>query len=521
MANETHDPGHTSVRNLKRSVYPGIFILLAALLAGGCTVGKQPAQLAFAPSITTGVFATEFATLTVSSATATPVPIRLPFIANGSNLTPTPFQPVAGFGQVPSSPTLQPEAAPASISIDPRVSSPAVTAIPPPMPLLGDQATAGDGPINILLIGSDQRSGKFFRTDTLIIASVRPSHQVVTLISIPRDLFVFIPGWTMQRINSAYLHGEMTKYPGRGTGLLKDTILYNLGVRIDHIAIVNFEGFKTIVDTLGGIDLPLYCPYTDWRVINPVGNLENPNNWRLHTEGPGLVHMDGDLALWYARSRLRSNDYDRGRRQQEVLRGIYTQAMKLNVIPRLPALYQQVGDVIQTDMRLEDVLTLAPLALKLDAPRIRSFYINNRLVKAWWTPEGANVLLPKIDKIQSLIQEAMSPPDAGEEDRLTTWIEIANHTANPYWEVLAAERLHYAGFETRLVSPDSSEPAKKTWLIDLKGGAGTEKGKTILSLLGLPEERLLVEDTQPGGAEFRLMLGADYDPCFNPSKINK
>jgi hypothetical protein len=297
--------------------------------------------------------------------------------------------------------------------------------------------------------------------------------------------------------------------------------LYNLGVRIDNVAIVNFEGFKKIINALGGIDLPLYCPYTDWHVINPDGNLENPNNWRLYTVGPGLVHMDGDTALWYARSRLRSNDYDRGRRQQEVLRGIYTQAMKLNVIPRLPSLYQQVGDVIQTDMRFEDVLALAPMALKLDAPRIRGFYINNRLVKAWWTPEGANVLLPKIDNIQALIQEAMSPPDAGEEDRLATWIEIANHTPNPGWEVLAAERLHYAGFETRLASPQSPEAAKKTWLVDLKGGAGAQTGATILSLLGLPEDRLLVEELQAGGAEFRLVLGADYDPCFNPSKINK
>jgi len=389
------------------------------------------------------------------------------------------------------------------------------------MPLLGDQETAGSDLINILLIGADQRSGTHFRTDTLIIASVRPRQQVVTLISIPRDMFVYIPGWTMQRINTAYIHGETAKYPGRGPALLKDTILYNLGVRIDHIAIVNFEGFKKIVNTLGGIDLPLFCRYTDWKAINPNGNLENPANWRMFTVEPGVVHMDGELALWYVRSRLHSNDYDRGRRQQEVLRGIYSQAMKLNILPRIPELYQQVGDALKTDMRLEDVLSLAPIALKLDAPRIRSFFINNRLVKVWWTPEGANVLLPKREKIQALIQEAMSPPDAGEEDRLETMIEIINQTSNQGWDSLAAERLHYAGFETKFVSPKSSENPKKTWLYDLSGSHDPQQTAAILALLGLPGDHLIVESSETGGAQYRLILGSDYNPCFNPSKINK
>lgn len=493
---------------MRRNIFSGVLTLLAVLTIVGCVQGKQPIRTmqVLQPGI---------------EITPQPRSIRLPLVANGSDLTPTPFQPIAA--TPPSLPTETglSESPSNSKPTIPGRNAPVVTAIPPPMPLLGDQGTAGEGLINILLIGADQRSGSLFRTDTLIIVSIRPEQQVVTLISIPRDLFVYIPEWTMQRINTAYLHGELVKYPGRGAALLKDTILYNLGVRIDHIAIVNFNGFKKIVDTLGGIDLPLSCPYTDWRVINPNGNLENPANWRLYTVEPGLVHMDGDLALWYARSRLRSNDYDRGRRQQEVLRGMYTRAMKLNIITHLPDLYQQIGDVIKTDMRLENILLLAPTALKLDAPRIRSFYINNRLVKAWWTPEGANVLLPKREKIQALIQEAMSRPDAGEEVRLATWIEIANNTSNPGWDVLAAERLHYAGFETLFIPPDGSEPAKKTWLTDLTGGQNPQQAGAILSLLGLSNDRLVVEPAQTGQAGYRLVLGADYDPCFNPSKINK
>jgi LCP family protein required for cell wall assembly len=388
------------------------------------------------------------------------------------------------------------------------------------MPLVGDQSTAGDELINYLLIGSDKRSGPYFRTDTLVIVSIRPRQQVVSLMSIPRVLFVYIPGGTLQRIYSAYLHGVMSKYPGGGTALLKDTIRYNLGIRIDKLAIVDFDGFKKIVDVVGGVDIPLVCPYTDWHVINPRGNLENPNNWRLYTVGPGVKHMDGDLALWYARSRLRSNDFDRGRRQQEVLRAIYSKALQLGILPRIPELYREISEIVITDIGLNDVLALAPMALSLDAPRIRSYYISSKYVKGWWTPQGASVLLPKIEKLQGMLHEAMLPPDDAEEDRLAVKIEIINSTGQPGVEYLAAERLHYIGFETELLS-DSGEVNKKTWLYTLKPEAAPDQGAYILDALGLPADRLVQDEASGSQADYRLVLGKDYNPCFNPSKLNR
>ena len=140
----------------------------------------------------------------------------------------------------------------------------------------------------------------------------------------------------MQRINTAYQQGELTGYPGGGAQLLKDTVAYNLGIHIDHIAMVEFNGFRQIVDTLGGIDVPLVCAFTDWHIIDPNKSDQIEDNWALFTLGPGVVHMDGDLALWYTRSRMRSSDFDRGRRQQEVLRAIFNQGIRLNVIPKLP-----------------------------------------------------------------------------------------------------------------------------------------------------------------------------------------
>jgi len=173
----------------------------------------------------------------------------------------------------------------------------------------------GQETVNFLLIGSDKRSGTSFRTDTMVIAILRPNEGQVSLISIPRDLWVSIPDWQNQRINTAYQHGVLSGYPGGGPGLLKDTILYNLGIRIDHAAMVDFSGFSQVVDTLGGVDVPVSCAYTDWHLIDPSYNPEIEANWSLYTVGPGYIHMDGDLALWYARSRQKSSDFDRGRRQ--------------------------------------------------------------------------------------------------------------------------------------------------------------------------------------------------------------
>lgn len=444
--------------------------------------------------------------------------VRLPVIKNGSELTPTPFLPLA------STPFVLPTPIPAgNLASQERVlkpDTPPVTPVPRAMPLLGDQAEAGSDLINFLLIGSDKRSGAYFRTDTLVIASVRPRQQVVSLISIPRDLFVYIPGWTMQRINTAYLHGEMVKYPGGGVALLKDTVLYNLGIRIDKIAIVDFDGFKKIVDMIDGVDLPLSCPYTDWHVINPRGNLENPNNWRLYTVGPGITHMDGDLALWYARSRMRSNDFDRGRRQQEVLRAIYTKALQLGILPHIPELYREISEIVITDIGLDDILALAPMALSLDSPRIRSYYISSKYVKGWWTPQGASVLLPKSDKLQVMLQEAMLPPDDSETDRLQVVIEIINNTGKSGVELLAAERLHYVGFETQ-VYPEAGEQNKKSWMYALSGSADPNQGAYILDILGLPAERLSQDSASESQADYRLVLGKDYNPCFNPSKLNR
>ena len=387
-----------------------------------------------------------------------------------------------------------------------------VTAIPPAFPSLSGKET-----VNFLLVGSDRRALSF-RTDTLVVVSFRPRDQSVSLISIPRDLYVYIPGWKMQRINTAYQQGELTSYPGGGAQLLKDTVGYNLGIHIDHIAMVEFNGFRQIVDTLGGIDVPLVCAFTDWHINDPTKSDQIEDNWALFTLGPGVVHMDGDLALWYARSRMRSSDFDRGRRQQEVLRAIFNQGIRLNVIPNLPELYNQLSQTVITDLSLDNLLELAPMAYNLSLPHIRSYYINKSYVQGWRTPSGAAVLLPKHNAILQLVAEAMAPPDEKETTNWNTTVEIWNSTHTEYLDALAAERLHYSGFETTL-SPAEQQENEQTLLYDFTTDQDPHRSAKLLYSLGIPPANLISDPNPDSPSAYRLILGTDFNPCFDPALL--
>jgi LCP family protein required for cell wall assembly len=305
-------------------------------------------------------------------------------------------------------------------------------------------------------------------------------------------------------------------YPGGGFALLKDTIKYNLGLTINHLAIVDFTGFSRIVDTLGGIDVPVFCPYTDWHLNDPSLDPNNENNWSPYTVGPGVVHMNGDLALWYARSRKMSSDFDRGRRSQEVLRALFTQAMKTNSITKIPELYNDFSSAIITDLTLPDLLQLSPLALHLTNADIRSFYIGRDLVTSWMTPGGASVLLPSGPSIQSMLQQALAfAPRTTDTVPLT--VEVRNGTSNPGWDSLAAERLNYVGYGTRLAASDRQDYANSL-LYDLSSSPDLSRISSILNVLGLPSQAFISAPMQ-ADVNYVFIVGADYKPCFNPETI--
>ncbi len=493
-------------------------ILCLAVVLTACAGAPTPdsAALAQAGQASAPVFTP---TLLFATAPANPSPTPTPFQPEPD--TPNPGAPVLPTDTPLPLPTDTPYIPPTpTVTLDPNIILPATDPAPilgpdyapAPMPLLTDGET-----VTFALLGSDTRGGTSFRTDTIIIAAVRPKTGQVTLISVPRDLWVYVPNVGMNRINTAYEFGDLYHYPGGGAALLKDTILYNLGMRIDHTALVDFNGFRLIVDTLGGVDVPVACAYTDWRLIDPSYDPNNEDNWALFTAGPGLLHMDGDLALWYARSRQKSNDFDRGRRSQEVLRALFSRAMQVNAIAKIPELYNDFNSTVTTDLGLSDLLALSPLALHLNNADIRSYYIGSAYVTGWMTPGGASVLLPNGPAIQALVTQALAPATPQAEAEAIR-IEVRNGTWNQGWDALAAERLNYAGYETRIAFADRTD-YPVTLLYDLTATQDPNRAASLLAVLGLPYSALVSAPMQ-SDVSYVLILGADYQPCFNPANLS-
>ncbi|MFV1858144.1 MAG: LCP family protein [Anaerolineales bacterium] len=457
-------------------------IALALVLAGCLPSPKSERNAPRLDKLPTEIYKTP----TPPAASSTPQPTRLPAFDVG---WPAPFT----YGNAPPPPT----------------------PIPPPVaPLAIDPAI-----INIALLGSDRRPNwTGFNTDVIIIISIYPALGEVSMLSIPRDLYVYLPGYGMQRINTAFSIGERVNYPGGGPALFADTVRYNFGIPIHHYAKVEMDGFRRIVDTIGGVEVNVTCSYRDWRLRSPGLDPEKEQNWYLYTVPTGVRQMDGDLALWYARSRKLSSDFDRGRRQQEVLRALYREILSLQLIPRIPELYSDLSDTVTTDLVLADLLSFAPLAARIDTADVRSRFIGRDEVTSWRIPSsGAQVLVPKPSAIAALVADAFDF-DALDElvPEVAMTVEVANSSAQAQWGALAAERLEYAGFATH-VDSESPSSGTLTHLIDY-GLAQDGSAEAILQSFGLPDSRLISDPDPTSPFAFRLVVGDDYDPCFDPTR---
>ena len=248
------------------------------------------------------------------------------------------------------------------------------------------------GQINVLLLGSDQRRGwGGFRTDVILLLTINPADNSVNLTSFPRDLYVQIPGYQASRINTAFAKG--------GFETIADTFEYNLGVRPDYYALINFWSFVEVVNSLGGIDVYASQPLSEYTA----------NGW--FNIPAGLNHMDGDTALYYSRSRYSTSDFDRNRRQQEVITAIVDKMMNLYTIAKIPELYRIYSDNVTTNIKLRDVIPLIPVAARIKSTdKIQHYYIGPPQVSSWRTPTGAAVLLPKKDAVMEVMRKALNSP---------------------------------------------------------------------------------------------------------------
>ncbi|MDH3943124.1 MAG: hypothetical protein OEV06_03415, partial [Anaerolineae bacterium] len=181
----------------------------------------------------------------------------------------------------------------------------------------------------------------------------------------------------------------------------------------------------------------------------------------------------------------------------------------------------QLSTAFNTDLSLGDILELAPMAFDLSSARIRSYYIGSDMVTIWRTPiQNAYTMLPDHEKIHEMLLEAFAPPDDLEEANLLTRIEIINQSNHPDWGILAAERLTYAGFDTVVVTP-ARRTSTPTTLIDLNDERELDQVEFLAGLLFLRMDEILFESSTNSEYSYRLIIGDDFSPCFNPHDLDR
>lgn len=306
--------------------------------------------------------------------------------------------PVAGFAHLkPGNPTLTPTPIP-TLTLTP---TPTQTPEPSATPTLEYLYPGGVNPIpqdqsqvNILLLGSDERPNGGYRTDTIILMNINPKSGKASIVSFPRDLYLLLPDYGYERINTSQEFG--------GFELTQKTFEYNFGIHPDYYVIVNFNGFKNIINILGGIDVNSAEPLYD-RCDIPG----NPNKYC--GIDAGVNHFDGEMALWYSRSRYSTSDADRMRRCQEVIIGIFNAMMSRDAVSHGAELYQELRNSVDTNLDLEAMIKILPVANLVSQPgNFRQFIIGPDQTNVWIPPSGAYLLQPIPEAIRSLLMDALS-----------------------------------------------------------------------------------------------------------------
>jgi LCP family protein required for cell wall assembly len=369
-----------------------------------------------------------------------------------------------------------------------------------------------DGVTHIILLGTDFRPpAEGWRTDTMILVSIDPDEKLVSMVSIPRDLYVTIPGTGKTRLNLADNIGEAEHYPGGGPGLLKATLEENLGLTFDRYVRIDFQGFAEVVDILGGIDVDVRCPTELW-----VPNMKAPGEYLLYRTIPaGMSHMDGDLALIYCRCRAHTPVFDRDRRQREVLLAICNRVMELGVPGLLPRLFQLLESMelhVQTDLEASEIVALAQLLTQIPLYNVSQSVIDLSLAPEWTTTDGAWVMLPDRQLIKQSMAERIEPSTWEEKALAAEGVRIAvdNGTAIEGFASQIADRLIASGFRVVEVGKDDTLDRAETSIISYVGGNSTLE--RLQEYFGVSADNVHHEPDWLSGVSIRVILGTDAQP---------
>ncbi len=250
----------------------------------------------------------------------------------------------------------------------------------------------------VLLVGLDRRAPhEQSRSDVIMLLSIERKTRSLSLLSIPRDLWVPIPDYGWYRINAAYFFGEV--YEESGAALARRTVEAVFDVPVHAVVAVDFAGFIDLVDAFGGIDVTVAKDLVD----HTYPTMDYGYTSIFIPKGP--QHMDGETALIYARTRHPDNDFRRMGRQQNVIASAHAGLFRDEMVALFPLLYQRFNEIIETDLSpAEQLLLLRELYLLRDVP-IDARVIEPPLVYSYVTEGGAYVLLPDWELVRPMLGE--------------------------------------------------------------------------------------------------------------------
>ena len=262
----------------------------------------------------------------------------------------------------------------------------------------------GQSRFTFVMVGLDRRLGETglqYRTDTMMLVSIDPESNDIGVLSIPRDLYVQIPGYSqLQRINTAMFLGELQR-PGYGPTLMMQAVQLNFGIRVHDFVAVDFQAFIDVVDAIGGIEV------TTTSVINDPQYPNMNYGYDPFYLPAGTHHLDGYDALRFARTRHGDSDIQRAERQQQTLFAIRDRVLNFDLLPSLvaqsPMLWSSWDDNVFTGLSFEQIMQLGLYVKDVPREQITMGVINYEYLQGYTTGEGASVLIPNRSRLGSLM----------------------------------------------------------------------------------------------------------------------
>ncbi len=378
----------------------------------------------------------------------------------------------------------------------------------------------GASRVNILIIGldsNDWRAGDGApRSDTMILFTLDPVTGSAGMVSIPRDLWINIPGFNYGKINTAYQLGESFKLPDGGPGLVMKTVEHFLGVPVHYYAQIDFAAFEYFIDEIDGVkvDVPQEI------VIDIYGD----DRGRIHLK-PGIQTLNGAYALAYARARhTEGGDFDRAQRQQQIIVSIQKRLLKYDMIPTLiakgPALYAELSSGINTNLSLDEVFQLAWAVQSIDPDEILSGIIGSEYVTLSKSPDGLDILKPISEKIRVLRDSIfatsglISPMTYDGMDSLDLMVSeyaqiiILNGTLTPGLAGRTSEYLQSLGANVIAIGDAELKPYAHTNIYDHSGNPYTLR--YFSEMMNLSEFRIHTNYAPGREEDITIILGDDW-----------